>query len=32
MSNHNDKNELNSGELLTSRVEDNPEPSIHGSD
>jgi len=27
MSNHNDKNELNSGKLLTSNVEDNPEPS-----
>lgn len=27
MSNHNDKNELNSGKLLTSSVEDNPEPS-----
>lgn len=28
MSNHNDKNELNSGKLLTSSVEDNPEPSF----
>lgn len=27
MSNHNDKNRLNSGKLLTSNVEDNPEPS-----
>lgn len=27
MSNHNEKNELNSGKLLTSSVEDNPEPS-----
>ena len=27
MSNHNDKNELNSGELLPSNVGDNPEPS-----
>lgn len=27
MSNHNDKNKSNSGELLTSNVEDNPEPS-----
>lgn len=27
MSNHNDKNELKSGKLLASNVEDNPEPS-----
>ena len=27
MSNHNDKNRLNSGELPPSNVEDNPEPS-----
>ena len=27
MSNHNDKNKSNSGKLLTSNVEDNPEPS-----
>lgn len=27
MSNHNDKNRLNSGELLTGSAEDNPEPS-----
>lgn len=27
MSNHNDKNRLNSGKLLTNNVEDNPEPS-----
>jgi len=28
MSNHNDKNKLNSGKLLPSNVEDNPEPSF----
>lgn len=28
MSNHNDKNKLNSGKLLPSSVEDNPEPSF----
>lgn len=29
MSNHNDKNRLNSGEVLPSNVEGNPEPRLH---